>query len=281
MENKFDSEKQHNLAAQFKALHYADEMLIFVNAWDCVSAKIVEEAGYPAIATTSSGISWSFGYKDGEHIDPDLMILMHSRICASVKVPVTADIECGYYSDNPERFSKFIGDMVEAGVVGINLEDSNTREKKWNEVSFQQRLIRLAKQAGEERGVDLFVNARVDAMDYVKGSDQDKISASIERAKAYQEAGADGIFVPFISDIKIVAGVKESIQLPLNILMNPALDIKGLKDIKVNRLTVGGKPKTASMGMLKHMAEQMKTDEYWDLLYTDYPTYPEMNSWFE
>ena len=277
----FDAPKQNEFANRFKALHYGEDMLIFVNVWDCVSAKIVEECGYPALATTSSGISWTFGYKDGEHIDPKLMIELHRRIVKSVKIPVTADIESGYYSHQPEKFSKFIGDMVEAGVVGINLEDSNSKEKSWNDLSFQQNLIRMAREAANAKGVNLFINARIDVMDFLHGSDEEKVNAAIERAEAYSEAGADGIFVPFISDIQVVAALKTGIKLPLNILMNPTLDVKALKKLKVNRLTVGGKPKTASMGLLKRMAEQMKTDNSWNLLYTDEPTYPQMNSWFE
>ena len=139
----------------------------------------------------------------------------------------------------------------------------------------------MAREAANAKGVNLFINARIDVMDFLHGSDEEKVNAAIERAEAYSEAGADGIFVPFISDIQVVAALKTGIKLPLNILMNPTLDVKALKKLKVNRLTVGGKPKTASMGLLKRMAEQMKTDNSWNLLYTDEPTYPQMNSWFE
>ena len=107
MYKRFDAFKQNNLAEQFHSLHITGRALLLANAWDCVSAKMIEEVGFSAVATTSAGMAWSLGYQDGENIPPELMIEAIGRIARVVSVPVTADIEGGYYRDDLESFANF------------------------------------------------------------------------------------------------------------------------------------------------------------------------------
>lgn len=137
MNNRFDHIRQNELSEKFHALHHSDEMLVLPNAWDCASAKIFEVAGFKAIATTSSGISWSCGYKDGEHIPPDLMIEVIDRMSHCVNIPLTADIEAGYYGNDLDKFSEFIGNVIKAGAVGINLEDGDSKTKSMININLQ------------------------------------------------------------------------------------------------------------------------------------------------
>jgi 2-methylisocitrate lyase-like PEP mutase family enzyme len=280
MKNKFDPALQNKLAEKIHALHHADEMLVLPNAWDCISAKIFEAGGFPAIATTSSGISWSCGYPDGEHIPPRLMLEVINRIAHSVTVPLTADIEGGYYRDDWNKFSEFIGDVIEAGAVGVNLEDSDSKTGILNDVKHQAKAIKLIKECGKQKSVNLFVNARTDAMGLAKDL-KTKIQICIERAKSFEEAGADGIFIPFVKEMETVAQLKEAIRLPLNILITDTLDIGELKKLKVNRVSVGSKAVLATMNLIGKIAEELKNGNDWHSLFVKEPTYGEVNGWFE
>lgn len=281
MKSKSASPDQGTLAEKFHHLHHATNTLILANAWDCASAKLFEEVGFPAIATTSSGISFSCGYQDGEHIPPALMLEVINRITRVVNIPVTADIEGGYTQGDAPSFSTFINDLLEAGAVGINLEDSHSSSRLLNEINVQQELIRTAKEAGKRKGINLFVNARTDALMLGTGDLQSQIQICIERAKAFEEAGADGIFIPFAKEMKTISTLKKGISLPLNILIEDGLDIATLKGLKVNRLSTGSKPILATMSLLKKIATDLQTSNQWDTLHTIDTTYAEMNKWFE
>ena len=280
MNNVFDSIRQNELAEKFHALHHKDEMLVLPNAWDSASAKIFEESGFQAIATTSSGISWSCGYKDGEHIPPDLMIEVISRIAHSVKVPVTADIEAGYYGDDIDKYSKFISNVIEAGAVGINLEDGDSKTRRLVDINLQIKKLKSVKEISKQKGVNLFLNARTDAIELAKGDLKTKIQVCIERANEFEEAGADGIFIPFIKEIETVAELKKAIKLPLNILINDLLNIAELRKLKVNRVSVGGKPMLASLNILRVIARELKNENDWHSLFVKDPNYPQVNNWF-
>lgn len=281
MSHQSDSGRVNALAKRFSALHHADETLVLPNAWDCASAKVFEAAGFPAIATTSSGISWSCGYRDGEHIPPGLMAEVIGRMAGTVDVPLTADIEGGYYPDDFDKFSEFIRAVIDAGAVGINLEDGNHRTGAMSDINHQIVEIKLVKEIAKQKGVDLFLNARTDAMMRAPGDLDAKIEVCIARANAFEKAGADGIFIPFVSEIETVARLKDAIGLPLNILIADTLDIAALKDLKVNRISVGGKPFLAAMNLLTKIAGELKEGNDWPSLFVKEPTYGEMNGWFD
>ena len=280
MNQKFNADKQNKIAEKFHSLHHANETLILPNAWDCISAKIFEENKFPAIATTSTGVAWCYGYKDGEHIPPHLVIETINRITQTVSVPVTADIEGGYYRNNIEKFSQFIHNIIEAGAIGINIEDGHAHTEILNDVNHHITLIKLAKEIGKEKGVNLFVNARTDAM-LLNTNLKNKIEACIERTKIFEEAGADGAFIPFVKDIETVAQIKQNINLPLNILFADTLNIEDLKKLKINRISIGGRAMLATMNLLKEISNEIKNSNNWFSLFTKEPTYAEVNAWFK
>src|ERR1700675_2457273 len=109
---------QSEKAELFRSLHRGPEILVLPNAWDCASARVFEQTGFPAIATTSAGIAFSLGYSDGERIPQDLMLATLGQICDSVQVPITADLEAGY-----DDAAKTTAGLIAAGAVGLNLED--------------------------------------------------------------------------------------------------------------------------------------------------------------
>jgi 2-methylisocitrate lyase-like PEP mutase family enzyme len=157
-----------------RGLHHGDELLVLPNAWDCMSARVLEDCGYPAIATTSAGIAWAFGYPDGEGLGRDEMAEATARIAGAVSVPVTADAEAGYGA-TPDAASETALAVIRAGAAGLNLEDPVDTEPPGGVGSFgkgdssvlveleeQAEKIRAAVEAGREAGMPLVVNARTD-----------------------------------------------------------------------------------------------------------------------
>jgi 2-methylisocitrate lyase-like PEP mutase family enzyme len=208
------------------------------------------------------------------------MLEVVRRITRTVKIPVTADIEGGYAKGDKAAFSQFINGIIEAGAVGVNLEDRNAQTGKLNKITHQVGLIRRVKEICKQRGVNLFVNARTDAFMAVPGDLDTRRKIALERADAFEQAGADGIFVPFIRNMETVAFLKEHIHLPLNILMEESLDIAGLRKLKVNRVSTGSKPILATMSLLKKIAAALGSGDDWSPIFTNDTSYAEANKWY-
>ena len=208
-----------------RKLHQGPEMLILPNAWDVASAMIVEQAGYPAVATSSAAVAWVLGYADGEEIDRGEMLEMVARIARAVRVPVTADMEAGYGDAAGTARA-----VLEAGAVGMNLEDSV--DEGLVPLEEQVRRIEEVRKAAP----DLVLNARTDAFP------KHGVAESVRRANAYLAAGADCAFVPFVTDGAAVAQLAREIRGPLNVLANPALPpLPELRKMGVRRVSIGSR----------------------------------------
>lgn len=269
-----------NQARIFHSLHTSDEMLVLPNVWDAVSAKIFERAGYQAIGTSSAGIAWSHGYADGERISTDEMIQALARIVRAVKIPVTADIESAFIHNSYVKLEQFLSDVIDTGVVGLTIEDKCEGGAVQCDLEYQMEVITLAKEVGRKKGIDVFVNARTDSMDVVMGNLQTKTEISIRRAHAFIEAGADGIFVPFVKNIETIQALKEHISKPLNVLWNSNLSIADLKSCGVNRLSVGAQPMLATLQKVLDLSHQMKNSDDWSLFESHSLSEKDVNSWF-
>lgn len=281
MELHQDPLSQRERTARFRALHHAGDTLVLPNAWDGISAKIFEVAGFGAVATTSSGVSFAQGVPDGEHLDPDRLLQVVGVMTSLIAVPLTVDIEAGYAGGDTARFRAFVARLLDAGAVGINLEDGSAATGRLRDLAEQQQLIRQARAVAGEKGFDIFINARTDAMHYAEGDTPERVRVAVKRAAAFQEAGADGIFVPFVTDLETVAALKAAITLPLNILVNEHLEIAALRRLGVNRVSTGSRPVLATLGLLTRIADQLKTSDDWSLLYTGGVTYPQANAWLK
>lgn len=268
------------VAEKFHALHHSGETLLLFNVWDCLSAKIAEQAGFPAVATSSAGVAWANGRADGEQLPPQQAVEAIQRIAAVVQVPVTADIEGGYFKKDINAFCNFINQIIDAGAVGINLEDGNGHSENLNSIKLQTTLIQAAKACGRKKGINLFVNARTDSMLLSKNTDE-KIRLCIERAQAFTLAGADGIFIPFVKDMDTVAHLKSGISLPLNILLTETLNLTELEKLKVNRVSTGARPIMAIAGQIKKIATSLKQNKDIQSLFTSETSYAELNNWFQ
>ncbi|KDN87322.1 hypothetical protein KCH_09490 [Kitasatospora cheerisanensis KCTC 2395] len=202
-------------SAVFRSLHTPARPLALANAWDVASARVVEAAGAPAIATTSAGTAWALGAPDGDRVPRDLVLEAVARIAAAVDVPVTADIEGGY-GQRPAEVADTVSRVVDAGAVGINIEDG-TRAP----AAFAEHLA-AAREAARKAGVDLFINARVDTYLRGLGDPATRLRDTLGRARSYIAAGADGIFAPGVSDPTLIGELATALPVPLNIMAGPA-----------------------------------------------------------
>jgi 2-methylisocitrate lyase-like PEP mutase family enzyme len=255
-----DTSAPREKAEILRALHQPGRPLVLVNAWDCATARIVEKAGSAAIATTSAGIAFSYGYPDGQKIPPSLMLEAVARICHSVSVPVTADLEAGYGS-TPEELERTVSGMLEAGAVGLNLED-HVGEPKDPLVDSSRQLekIRAVKEAGKRFGVPIVLNARTDSYLRGLGSKSEMFDETIRRGEAYRDAGADCVFVPGLSDPAVIGEIVRRLACPINILaVAGSPSIEELAHLRVARVSLGSGPIRATLSLMRRLADEVLT----------------------
>jgi len=253
-------ESQTNQAIQFRQLHRGPHALILPNAWDVVSARIFEEAGFPAIATTSAGIAFSLGYPDGERIPREEMLARIARIARAVHVPVTADIESGY-GPTPEDAAKTTRELIQAGVAGMNLEDASGRpDQPLNSLELAVEKIRASREAAVQLRAQIVINARTDVYLLAGGNPDADYSEALRRLLAFRDAGADCVFAPGLKDAETIGRLAKAVECPLNILAGPGTpSIPELEKMGVARVSVGSGPIRATLGLLRRMAEELKT----------------------
>jgi 2-methylisocitrate lyase-like PEP mutase family enzyme len=253
-------ESQTTKAIQFRQLHRGPAILILPNAWDVASARIFEDAGFPAIATTSAGIAFSLGYPDGQRIPREEMLARIGRIARAVHVPLTADIESGY-GDTPEDTARTTRELIQAGVVGMNLEDaSSRRDQPLLNLQLAVEKIRAAREAAMQSGSQIVVNARTEVYLLPGGNPDADYSEALRRLIAFREAGADCVFAPGLKDAETIGRMVKAVACPLNILATPGGPaIPELANLGVARVSVGSGPMRATLGLLRRIAEELRT----------------------
>jgi 2-methylisocitrate lyase-like PEP mutase family enzyme len=243
---------------QFHELHHNNELLVLPNIWNPLSAKLLEETGYKAVATASASIAFANGYQDGEKIPFDELIFILKRIVKCVNIPVTADVESGYAHNNV-LLKENIKRLIDTGIAGINFEDSHHDEQKLYSKEEQSEKINLIKNTASYSGSNLFINARTDV--FIKQnhlSKEEKLAEAIERGKAYKAAGADGFYPIFLKEKASIKKVIEEVALPVNILMLPGIpDFSGLKQIGVARISLGPGFLKYAINSMKNIAEKL------------------------
>ncbi|MGK5739187.1 isocitrate lyase/PEP mutase family protein [Micromonospora sp. URMC 103] len=245
---------EQNIRAElFRSLHVPGTPLVLVNAWDAASARIVAAAGARAVATTSAGASWSLGTPDGDALGREAAVDLVRRVAAAVPVPVSADIESGYGA-TPAEVAATVRAVIEAGAVGVNIEDArHDAGSPLRDVADQSARIAAARAAADSAGVPLFVNARIDTfLSGVAGVDE-----TVTRAVAYVAAGADGIFVPGVTDPATVRALVEGVPAPLNVLAGPgAPAVSDLAALGVARVSLGSAVAEAAYAVARRAADE-------------------------
>lgn len=269
---------QTEKAKKLLELHHGPRILVLPNAWDVASARIFEDAGFPAIATSSAAVANSLGYPDGQRISRDEMLEVVARIVRAVSVPVTADMEAGY-GKTPEDLAKTAVAIVESGAVGCNIEDCPAEgSRELFPVALQQQKLRAMLEAAEKRGLHLVINARTDIFLEGIGEPSTRAERTIERLNAYRDAGAESLFAPGVKDPDIIAKIARGVRGPLNILATagtpPAHE---LEKLGVARISVGSGPMRACMGLAQRIAKQIREQGVFDLMTQGAMPYTEAN----
>jgi 2-methylisocitrate lyase-like PEP mutase family enzyme len=245
-------------ADSFQKMHHSPPILVLSNAWDAASARVFESVGAKAIATTSAGIAAALGYPDGQKIPLELMLEAIARIVGAVAVPVTADVEAGY--------GRAAGDVAEttrlivrAGAVGLNLEDaSDDPALPLFEIEEQIERIRAAREAAEQTGVRIVVNARTDVFLAEVGEPAQRLNQSVYRANAYREAGADCLFVPGVTDRDTIERLVREISGPVNVLASRGTPcVRELEQIGVARVSVGSGIMRSALALARDAAREL------------------------
>ena len=263
------SKVQKERAAQFRRFHHEAPLLVLPNVWDAASARIVEQAGFRAIATTSSGVAAALGYSDGQHISRDMLIEAIARITRVVECPVTADIEAGY-GNSIEEVLQTVKEVITTGVVGINIEDSlKQKEKALADVSYQVELIKALRELATSMDMPLVLNARVDVFLLAIGEPESRFEHALQRANAYLQAGADCIYPIGILDRNMIANMVKDIDGPINILGGPpAPTLPELAQLGVARVSLAGGLMRSVLGHLRTIAQELR----------EHGTYASMNT---
>ena len=271
---------QSRVVAHFRQLH-AKKPLILPNAWDAASARVIEAAGALAIATTSAGISWSFGRADGQKLRCEEMLQVIGNIVQSVKVPVSADVESGYGNGSAEDVAETVEALISLGVAGINIEDSPGHDGQILLAPEEHaEHIRIARQTATSMGGDLLINARTDVYLFQVGDVKTRLSAAVQRARLYRRAGADCVFVPGVVDIGTIAELVKAIEGPLNVMAMPgAPSAKQLGEIGVARVSVGPWVAQAALATALRAARELVEQGTYTSLEASLP-FPELNAMF-
>ncbi len=269
---------QAQKAALLKKLHHGPKILVMANAWDVISARIVEEIGFPAVATTSAGIAAALGYPDGQRVSRDEMLDVVSRIAGAVQVPVTADMEAGY-GTTPEEMAETARALIEAGAVGLNLEDiSGDDESSQVELGLQQDKIIAIREASDAAGVPLVINARTDIYLMPIGPQETRFERTVERFHAYAKAGADCVFAPAVRDSETIAKLVKAVEVPMNTLLMPgAPNLNELEKLGVARASIGSGLMRASLGRARSVAKAMFERRDSEAMFAEAVPYAEVN----
>lgn len=255
---------QRAKAEAFRTMHDRSRILVLPNAWDAMSARVIEEAGARAIATTSAGVAFSVGYPDGEAIPRDEMISAIARIARVVTIPVTADIESGFAHD-ARGVAETVRRVIDAGAVGINLEDQlHDGTPRLYDLDEAVDRVRAGRAAADSAGVPIVINARTDVYLLGIGEPDTRFEHAVRRANAYRKAGADCLFLPAVARRADIERIVPALDGPLNLLAFPSIPtIPELEGLGVARLSVGTRLTLNAMSALKNtVAELLNTGTY-------------------
>ena len=244
-------------ADALRALHVPGRPLVLLNAWDAGSAAVIARAGARAVATTSAGAANALGFPDGQHLTREQMISMVAPIAAAVDVPVTADMEAGY-GDGPDHAAATARGVIEAGAVGLNLEDTaDAGDNPLLPIPAFVAKIEAVRAVSVEAGVPLVLNARTDVFIAAVGDPATRLARAIERGRAYLAAGADCIFVPAVADAGVIAALVEGIGGAVSVLAGAgAPSVAELAALGVARISVGSGAYRAALALARTMAEE-------------------------
>lgn len=260
-------EQQARLAEVFRARHQGPSLLLLANAWDALSARIIENEGFDAIATTSGGVNWALGYADGEAAPWPEIVAATARMARVLHVPLTADIEMGY-GEAPADVAKSVADIIAAGAVGINLEDGTGRaDVPIRSLEDSVSRIRAARNAATEAGIPIVINARIDLYLRQVGDPASRLTETVRRAEAYLAAGADCIYPFAVTDPDTVGRLTQAIRAPVNIVGHAGTpDVATLERLGVRRVSTASSLTMMAIEETRRIARELREHGSFDIL---------------
>jgi 2-methylisocitrate lyase-like PEP mutase family enzyme len=273
---------QQEKAQDFLKIHHGGRPLVLANAWDVASAMIFVHEGFAAIGTTSAGIAASVGYADGQRMSFEENLEVIERIVRCTDLPVSADFESGYGEELDGLRQRSLA-LLRAGVVGLNIEDRlSFVDDGLVETERHQEKIKAIREASDEHGIHIVINARTDA--YLLGNANEvSLREAIERGNAYVDAGADCVFVPDTGDLdrSDIKNLVSEINAPVNVIAGSTTPcLADLQDLGVARVSLGPRPMRAALSVLKDIAMEINTKGTFELMSKESISYDEINSWF-
>jgi 2-methylisocitrate lyase-like PEP mutase family enzyme len=248
---------QKEKAEAFRDLHRGKRLFVLPNAWDVPSARIFENSGFPAIATSSAGMMVSLGYPDGEIIPWTEYLEAVRKIARVLSAPLSVDIVGGFGADAGDVASTIKG-ILEAGGIGINIEDFVHATKKLEPVEKEVGKLKAIQTQASSMGVPLVINARTDALRFAGGDDEAKLQEAIRRASAYRDAGADCVYPMGLTDRDSISRFVKELDCPVNVMIRKGLPtLQELENLGVTRVSFGPSASYAAMGLLKRISKEI------------------------
>jgi 2-methylisocitrate lyase-like PEP mutase family enzyme len=261
---------QRARADQLRSLHAGPEVLVLPNAWDAISARVVEAAGFPAITTTSAGLAAVLGYPDGQRIPQHEMLFLVRKIARTVAIPVSADVEAGY--SDPVQTAL---DLIDCGAVGMNLEDEVGGQLL--PLSTQVETIRTIRSVTSREGVPMVINARTDIFLAKHGDPATRFDRAVERLNAFHTAGADCLFAPGVHDPETIGRLAQAVQGPLNVLAGAGSpSIPQMKALGVRRVSLGSGPSRVALGGFRRFLNTLQSEGTFEGLANEAIPFPEI-----
>jgi len=269
---------QKEKAEDFRALHHGKRILILPNGWDVPSARLFEDAGFPAIATSSAGMLVSLGYPDGEVIGRTEFVSAVGRIARVLSVPLSADVVAGFGKTTKEVLVT-VKAILKTGAVGINIEDFTHATKKLYPIERQVENLKAIRKLGETTGIPLVINARTDALRFAEGDEGARLKEAVRRATAYRDAGADCVYPMGLVDADSITNFVKALDFPINVMVRKSLPpISELQRLGIARVSFGPSPSYAAMGLLKRAAKEVLEKGTYENLIEGAITFDELNA---
>lgn len=252
--------------------HQGPLPLILMNVWDVASARVVAGAGYRVIATSSRAIAASLGLDDDDSSDPDVIFDIIARIARSVSCPVTADLEGGYRLEPSELVER----MLDAGIVGCNLEDSDHHgDAVLVDATEQAAFLAEVREAANRAGVHIVINARIDNFIRRVGDDDDQLEDAVRRGRLYLDAGADCVYPISLVDRERIARLVTALRGPVNITARRGgLSVAELTTLGVRRISFASGLFQLGNDLLQRAIQRVRETNDLDALWHGLPVAP-------
>jgi 2-methylisocitrate lyase-like PEP mutase family enzyme len=263
--NRAEQAKQAEL---FRNKHGGPRLLLLPNAWDAMSARVFVAAGFDAIATTSGGVAWSLGYADGEQAPWNEVVAATARIVrVAARVPVTADIEAGY-GETPDAVMRSVSEIIEAGAVGVNLEDGTLHGPgPIRSLKDAADRIHAAREAAKAADVPIVINARTDLYLRNIGDEASRFEETVERGRAYLAAGADCVYPIGLRDPATIGRLVKALGAPINVNVRAGSpSVAELEALGVARASTASQVALMALSLTRQVADDLRATGKFDTL---------------